>query len=210
MLRYREGEPLVELVQHLAAAASTGDETAGTGAATPGEPEGANGATAGAAVASDSLPLPPRVEVRVPADAASNQNRQVRARQLWGKIRERERVDFFLDFEFFFLPFGRREVEVDDEKKNEEEEEKLTLFFPTQKLKKNEIFKNNRDRRLHPRLRRRRRPHAPGLLFARPGFPAAAAGRGQGRAAGPAPEEEVRGVITQLRALPRMGVGARR
>jgi hypothetical protein len=87
VLRYREGEPLVELVQHLAAAASNGDE-AGTGAAAaaPGEPEGANGATA-AAGAGASVPLPPRVEVRVPADAASNQNRQVRARQLWGKDR---------------------------------------------------------------------------------------------------------------------------
>ena len=48
MLRYREGEPLVELVQHLAAAASNGDE-AGTGAAAaaPGEPEGANGGDGG-------------------------------------------------------------------------------------------------------------------------------------------------------------------
>lgn len=95
MLRYREGEPLVELVQHLAAAASTGDEAAGAGGAgtaAPGEPEGANGATRGAAVASTAaLPLPPRVEVRVPADAASNQNRQVRARQLWGKDKREER-----------------------------------------------------------------------------------------------------------------------
>lgn len=88
MLRYREGEPLVELVQHLAAATSNGDE-AGTASAALGEPEGANGTgtttAGGAGDPSSSLPLPPRVEVRVPADAASNQNRQVRARQLWGE-----------------------------------------------------------------------------------------------------------------------------
>ena len=86
MLRYREGEPLVELVQHLAAAASNADEAGGAGAgAAPGEPEGANGATTAAGAGASSSSLPPRVEVRVPADAASNQNRQVRARQLWGK-----------------------------------------------------------------------------------------------------------------------------
>ena len=55
VIRYREGEPLSDLV-----AAAT--DAAAAGAATP----------------------PPRFEVRVPADAATNQNRAVRARQLWG------------------------------------------------------------------------------------------------------------------------------
>ena len=107
MLRYREGEPLVELVQHLAAAASNGDEAAAIGGAAP---EGAaNGGAAGTGEptsSSSSFPLPPRVEVRVPADAASNQNRQVRARQLWGEKIKREREKFFRFFCFF--SFGRR------------------------------------------------------------------------------------------------------
>lgn len=123
MLRYREGEPLVELVQHLAAAATNADyETgAGAGAPAPGEPEGAaNGGAAATGAASSAAPsaaaappppLPPRVEVRVPADAASNQNRQVRARQLWGEWC----LDFFLRsrkngffFSFALLSRGRR------------------------------------------------------------------------------------------------------
>lgn len=57
VIRYREGEPLSDLVAAVAAAAADG--------APPSAP-------------------PPRFEVRVPADAATNTNRAVRARQLWG------------------------------------------------------------------------------------------------------------------------------
>lgn len=55
VLRYREGEPLAELAQYMPSEAAAADPS-----------------------------TPPLVEVRIPADAASNQNRQVRARQLWG------------------------------------------------------------------------------------------------------------------------------
>ena len=61
VLRYREGEPLAELAQYMPAPAPDGGDDPSTTAAPP-----------------------PLVEVRIPAEAASNQNRQVRARQLWG------------------------------------------------------------------------------------------------------------------------------
>jgi hypothetical protein len=69
VLRYREGEPLAELAQYMPAAAAA---------------DAAGAAAAGAPSTTPSSAQPPLVEVRIPADAASNQNRQVRARQLWG------------------------------------------------------------------------------------------------------------------------------
>jgi hypothetical protein len=60
VIRYREGEPLSDLVAAVTAAE---------------DGEGGGGAAGDAAL---------RFEVRVPADAATSANRQVRARQLWG------------------------------------------------------------------------------------------------------------------------------
>lgn len=222
MLRYREGEPLVELVQHLAAATSGAEEagapSSAEGAAAAAAANGTtatDGGAAGATTTTAAAPPPPplqlpRVEVRVPADAASNQNRQVRARQLWGtdvythdsdvvavlmhqvrEEREERRTSFFF-FRFFFYLF------------------RFFFFFSSLTFFLSFFFFSASFPLFFFFFLFTKQKNIKGILLARPRVPAAAARRGQGRAPRPPSAEEIRRLFEELRPLSRLGERARR